>query len=93
MEEVINETINDTTFTEVKLNIDQVCWAYSMKMRGGASFLAKKSLLSTAYWTVDADGALSITEFIGDKGGTLFVAKLADAGDDAVIEVVITRNE
>jgi len=91
MEEAINVTINDSTFVEVPLNYDQGCRSYALSTRGGGAFVIQKSESSAAYWTVNANEAISFRELISKKGDTLCWAKSASGAE--VIEVVIIQNE
>lgn len=90
MEEVINVTINDSTWTEIPLNYDQNAHAYALQARTSVAFMIQKSAISTSYWTVKADGGISLTEFIPKKGGTLCYAK--SSSGSIVIEVTIIQN-
>ena len=92
MEEAINVSIVDSEFREVALNYDQGARGYALHARGGGAFQIKKSLSSTAYFTVIASTqGISIKELVAPKGATLCWAKSVSGAE--VIEVVIIQNE
>jgi len=89
MQEVINTTIDNSSWTEIKLRDEQHCEAYGFHSRAGEDFKIKKTLGSTEYFTVSSGVSISITEHVLN-GGTLFFAQLVSASSD-VIEVIITK--
>ncbi len=91
MEEVINVTINDSTFVEVALTFDRDCRSYALQSRGGGAFQIKKSLASATYWTVQANQAISLKELIPKHGDTLCWAKSVSGAE--IVEVIIIQNE
>ena len=86
MQEIINTTIVDSTWTPVTLNATQSCRAFVFWSRNDETFLVR-AVGTTKYATIRDGAKISIEELHG-QGNTLFEAKSVDSASDT-IEVII----
>lgn len=87
IEDPINTSITDSTWTAVSLGSGQTCSAYAIQSRDGTAFKISKSSSGAPYWTVKEDGGLSPTKHHGVAGATLFYAQ--SSSGNIVVEVFI----
>ncbi|MCD6376501.1 MAG: hypothetical protein J7L94_13295 [Caldisericaceae bacterium] len=88
MQEVINTTINNNDWTEIKLESNRHCRSYGFQSRSGADFMVKATAESNNYFSVLNGKSIAISEYFIGKG-TLFYAKAINVSSD-VIETIIT---
>ncbi len=90
IEEPINKAIADSSWTAVSLSADQTCTAYAVQARTSAAFKVSNSSTGTKYWTVPADGILSITaRHTGPGNKVLFYAQSASGA--VTLEVFLVK--
>ena len=87
MHEAINTPIDNSVWTEIKLNDNQNCQTFAIRARGGADFMIKATLSSTAYWTVANGAEISIDQPLLN-GRTVAYAKCVSATSE-IIETII----
>ena len=88
MHEVINTPIDNSTWTEIKLNDNQNCQAFAIRARNGEDFMIKATLGSTAYWTVANGAEASIGQSLLN-GRTVAYAKCVSAASEVVETIII----
>jgi len=83
----INQSIDSTSWTPIRLGADQTCSSYAFQARDSKTFKVSATPDGSKYFTIKEGSSISVTEHHGVPGSVLFYAQTMSGS--TLIEVFI----
>ena len=86
LKDVLNVSVNSSTWTEIELVFDEECKFISMKLRDASAWKFSHLALGTRYYSVST---VYNMDFVKCRGTAKTIFYVQAAGDDKVLEIAV----